>query len=121
MDLLDAAQVPGGAEWMKLDLSEQVGAQMQSPDPRDQLKLLRSSEDVERLGTERVRGAPTTHYKATVDQGDEVERLPDEGEDSAADLLETVIGRTTAWTRSGSRRGLRATRRSAASSATAAG
>ena len=84
-------QLPGGAEWMKLDLSEQVGGQMQSLDPRDQLKMLRSSEDFEELGTERVRGVPTTRYKATVDQGDEVERLRDEGEDSAADFLEKVI------------------------------
>jgi hypothetical protein len=84
-------QLPGGAEWMKLDLSEEVGGQMQSLDPRDQLEMLRSSEDFEELGTERIRGVPTTHYKATVDQGDEVERLRDEGEDTAADALETVI------------------------------
>jgi hypothetical protein len=108
-------ELPGGAEWMKLDLSEQVGAQMQSPDPRDQLKMLRSSEDFEKLGTERVRGVPTEHYKATVDQGDEVERLWDEGGDSAADLLETVIEANDGVDTSGSRRGLRATRRSAAS------
>jgi hypothetical protein len=84
-------RLPGGAEWMKLDLSEQVGGQMQSLDPRDQLKMLRSSEDFEELGSERVRGVPTTRYKATVDQGDEVERLRDEGEDSAADYLEKII------------------------------
>jgi hypothetical protein len=84
-------ELPGGAEWMKLDLSEQVGGQVQSVDPREQLKMLRSSDDLEELGTERVRGVPTTHYKATVDQREEVERLRDEGEDSAADFLETVI------------------------------
>lgn len=84
-------ELPGGAEWMKLDLSEEVGGQIQSADPREQLKMLRSSEDLEELGTERVRGVPTTHYKATVDQREEVERLRDEGEDSAADFLETVI------------------------------
>jgi hypothetical protein len=84
-------ELPGGAQWMKLDLSEQVGGQMQSPDPRDQLKMLRSSEDFEELGKARVRGVPTTHYKATVDQGDEVERLRDEGEDAAADFMEQVI------------------------------
>jgi hypothetical protein len=84
-------QLPGGARWMKLDLSEEVGGQMQSMDPRDQLKMLRSSKDFEELGTERVRGVPTTHYRATVDQGDEVERLRDEGEDAAADMLEKVI------------------------------
>lgn len=84
-------QLPGGAEWMKIDLSDQVAASAQSFDPRDQLKMLRSSEDFERLGRERVRGVPTTHYRATVDQGDEIERLRDEGEDAAADLLEKVI------------------------------
>jgi hypothetical protein len=84
-------ELPEGAEWMKLDLSEQVGGQMQPLDPRDQLKMLRSSEDFEKLGSERVRGVPTTHYKATVDQSDEVERLRDEGEDTAADFLEKVI------------------------------
>jgi hypothetical protein len=84
-------ELPGGAEWMKLDLSEEVGGQMQSLDPRDQLKMRRSSEDFEELGTERVRGVPTRHYKATVDQGDEIERLRDEGENAAADLLEKVI------------------------------
>ena len=87
-------QLPGGAEWMKLDLSEQVGSQMQTMDPREQFKMLRSSEDFEELGSERVRGVPTTHYRATVDQGDEVERLREEGEDAAADFLEQVIEAT---------------------------
>jgi hypothetical protein len=84
-------ELPGGAEWMKLDLSEEVPLQAQSFDPRDQLKMLRSSEDLERLGSEQVRGVPTIHYRTTVDQGDEVERLRDEGEDAAADALEKVI------------------------------
>jgi hypothetical protein len=84
-------ELPGGAEWMKIDLSEQVDAQAQSFDPRDQLKMLRSSEDFERLGTERVRGVPTTRYSATIDQGDELERLRDEGQEGAADTLEKVI------------------------------
>jgi hypothetical protein len=83
--------LPGGAEWMKLDLSEQAAAGAQSFDPREQLAMLRSTEDFERLGTESVRGVATTHYRATVDQGDELERLRDEGEDEAADLLETII------------------------------
>lgn len=83
-------QLPGGAEWMMLDLSEQAAA-AQSFDPRDQLKMLRSSKDFERLGSGRVRGVATTHYRAVVDQGDEAERLRDEGHDAAADTLEQVI------------------------------
>lgn len=83
-------ELPGGAEWMMLDLSEEA-AGTQSFDPRDQLKMLRSSKDFERLDTERVRGVATTRYRAVVDQGDEVKRLRDEGHDAAADSLEQVI------------------------------
>jgi hypothetical protein len=64
---------------------------MQSFDPRDQLEMLRSTEDFRRLGTERVRGVPTTRYRATIDYRAEIERLRDEGQDTAADTLEDVI------------------------------
>jgi hypothetical protein len=83
-------ELPEGAEWMMVDMSEST-AQTQSLDPRDQLKILRSSKDFEELGTEEVRGVETTHYRATVDQEAEVERLREEGEDEAADALELVI------------------------------
>lgn len=83
--------LPGGAQWVKVDLSEYVDAQAQSFDPRDQLELLRSTKDFARVGTERVRGVPTIRYSATIDYGDEVERLRDDGQDSAADTLEKVI------------------------------
>jgi hypothetical protein len=99
---------------MKIDLSEQVGGQMQSMNPREQLKMLRSSEDFEEIGAERVRGVPTTHYKATVNQGDEVERLRDEGEDAAADFMEQVIEANDGDDTVEVRHGSPATRRSAA-------
>jgi hypothetical protein len=83
--------LPGGAQWLKLDLSEQVDAQAQSFDPRDQLELLRSSRDLRRLGTESVRGVPTTRYGATIDYRAEIERLRDEGQDTAAETIEKVI------------------------------
>jgi hypothetical protein len=84
-------QLPGGAQWMKFDLTEFVDAQAQSFDPRDQLELLRSSRDFERLGSEPVRGVPTTRYSATIDYRAEVERLRDEGQDTAADTIEKLI------------------------------
>jgi hypothetical protein len=83
-------ELPGGAGWVKFDFSDVVESQ-RSLDPSDQIKMLRSSKDFEELGSEVVRGVPTTHYSATVDQSDEVERLRDEGEDNAADVLEKVI------------------------------
>jgi hypothetical protein len=88
---LALGQLPGGAQWMKVDLSEFVDAQAQSFDPRDQLEMLRSSEDFERLGSEPVRGVPATRYRATIDYRAEVERLRDEGQDTAAEALEKYI------------------------------
>jgi hypothetical protein len=83
--------LPGGAQWLKIDQSEHVDAQMQSFDPRDQLEMLRSTDDFRRVGAQRVRGAPTTRYRATIDYRDEIERLRDEGQDSAAETLEKVV------------------------------
>ncbi|HSH22678.1 MAG TPA: hypothetical protein VK975_01285 [Acidimicrobiales bacterium] len=71
--------LPGVAtEWISLDfgaLSEQVSgtdieqfAQAGSNDPSNSLTLLKgTSESIEELGTEDVRGEETTHYRATVD------------------------------------------------------
>jgi hypothetical protein len=82
--------LPGGAEWMKIDLSEDIGAE-QPMDVRQWLGVLRSSHDLESLGSETIRGIPTTHYRATIDQSAEVDRLREEGQDRAADALETLI------------------------------
>ena len=83
--------LPGGAQWLKIDHTEYVDAQMQSFDPRDQLEMLRSTDDFRRVGGERVRGVPTTRYRATIDYRDEIERLRDEGQDTAAETLEKEI------------------------------
>jgi hypothetical protein len=70
------AKLGGGKEWLKMDLqkigekqgfdfSALAGAQ---GDPTSQLDQLRAvSGDVEVIGDETVRGAPTTHYGATID------------------------------------------------------
>ena len=70
-------QPPGGKPWMKMDLEElsreQFGASLSemqgaSATPEEQLGYLRGvSDSVEKLGEEKVRGIPTTHYRATVD------------------------------------------------------
>lgn len=72
------AQMPGAKPWMEMDLDamhgQQYGAnlgQMQAgvaQDPTRQLEYLRGvSDSVEKVGTERVRGTRTTHYRATID------------------------------------------------------
>jgi hypothetical protein len=72
-----AGGLPGGKQWLKLDLAKlgkqagiDVGSLMQSgsQDPTQMLRFLKgASGDITKLGSETVRGEPTTHYKATVD------------------------------------------------------
>ena len=70
--------LPAGKRWTKLDLGAfgkhaglDLGALMSqgaSQDPTQVLAYLKAaSGDVSRVGSEAVRGVPTTHYKATID------------------------------------------------------
>lgn len=65
-----SAALPEGAEWLGLDAgalqSEQTAAGA-STDPRAMLAQLRSLADVTEVGTEEVRGEPTTHYRGNYD------------------------------------------------------
>ena len=73
-----AAQLSGGKQWLKLDLS-QLGAQSggaslgsalkinQNTDASQQMKLLLTSGDLKKIGSETVDGVRTTHYGGTVD------------------------------------------------------
>lgn len=73
-----ASELPSGKEWVRVDLTK--AAQLQGvnlgdiqsfakgSDPRETLDYLRSiSGKLTRIGTEDVRGVPTTHYFAAVD------------------------------------------------------
>jgi hypothetical protein len=73
-----ASELPSGKEWVRIDLTK--AAQLQGvdladiqsfakgSDPRETLDYLRSvSGKLIRIGTEDVRGVPTTHYFAAVD------------------------------------------------------
>ncbi len=73
-----ADKLPGGKEWVRLDLEkaaslqgldlEQLEGFAKGSDPRQMLDFLRSvSSEVTRIGTEEVRGVETTHYFAVVD------------------------------------------------------
>jgi hypothetical protein len=73
-----ADKLPGGKEWVRLDLKKAASVQgldleqfqgfAQGSDPRQMLDFLRAvSSEVTRMGTEEVRGVETTHYFAVVD------------------------------------------------------
>jgi hypothetical protein len=76
-----AAQTSGSKPWVRVDLDALYGQQYggapvqggASGDPTRQLEYLRGvSDSVGKVGEERVRGVPTTHYEAIVDLNREV-------------------------------------------------
>jgi hypothetical protein len=73
-----AGKLPGGKEWVRLDLQKAAAVQgldlaqlqgfAEGSDPRQMLDFLRAvSSEITRIGTEEVRGVETTHYFAVVD------------------------------------------------------
>ena len=75
-----SSALPAGKAWLHIDLAKtgkQLGigdpTQFGSSDPNQSVQALRAvSSRVERVGTETVRGVPTTHYRAEV----ELRKLP---------------------------------------------
>jgi hypothetical protein len=67
--------LPGGKKWVKIDLGkvqEQLGLsqliqQQQSLDPSRILDQLRTTGEVEKIGSEQIDNVDTTHYHASVD------------------------------------------------------
>jgi hypothetical protein len=100
-------QLPGGRPWLKLDLEKALRKQgvdlgsLQSTsntDPTQVLDNLRGAGDVKRVGDEKVRGTPTTHYKATIDLRKAAEKAPAAQRDAArrsVEQLEKLAGTTT--------------------------
>jgi hypothetical protein len=68
-----SGMLPGGKQWMKIDLSaaaKQAGTSLGSfgqLDPQQWLQQLLASSDTQKLGTETVQGEQMTHYRTTVD------------------------------------------------------
>jgi hypothetical protein len=77
-----------GDKWLKIDLEEagetgvDLGAlQQANQNPAQLMQFLRgTSDDIEELGEEQVRGVETTHYRATVDFDAAAERTAEIGE-----------------------------------------
>jgi hypothetical protein len=78
--------LPPGKEWVKLDLKklgESTGldlgqlTQLSQSDPSQALDFLQgASDDFHEVGTDDVRGAPTTHYAGTIDLAKAAENAP---------------------------------------------
>lgn len=84
--------LPGGAEWMGLDLS--LGQRQDAPlrtsgDARGELAILEAvTGGVRKLGKENVRGVPTTHYSGTISGSERAQHLREEGEEDLASGIE---------------------------------
>jgi hypothetical protein len=78
-----------GDKWLKIDLGKAGGntgvdlgaLQQANQNPAQLMQFLRgTSDDIEELGEEKVRGVETTHYRATVDFDAAAERAAEIGE-----------------------------------------
>jgi hypothetical protein len=100
--------LPGGKEWLKLDLSEALSgqgvdlgqlAQVSQSNPTDSLRQLAAvSDELDEVGEEEVGGVPTTHYEASVDLNRYPDVVPEEQraatEESVANLIELTGTKT---------------------------
>ena len=90
-----------GEEWMKMDLRrayEQIGIDIDllagpgGNDPRQMLAQMKNAAgEIEKVGTEDVRGVETTHYKGDVDLRKSIERLPADKRAAAERSVEKII------------------------------
>ena len=90
------AALPPGKSWVKVDLAtagQSVGvdasglSQGQAGDPSQTLDYLRgASDNTKKVGTEDVRGTPTTHYRAVVDLNKAAAQSP-----TARDAIKSTV------------------------------
>ena len=71
--------------WLKMDLEAMSGMQglgelqQMGNDPAKQMEMLQGvSDDITEVGSEDVRGEPTTHYQATIDMQKALEQMPED-------------------------------------------
>ncbi len=100
-----AGKLPEGKTWVKIDATKAgkgasgLGLEglesFTNSDPRSLLDVLKAvSGEIETVGTEELRGTPTTHYRATLDLRN-LDQLVPEAETQGADLgamLDQVLG-----------------------------
>jgi hypothetical protein len=96
-------RLPGGAKWLKVDLSKvasAAGIDVQSltsgqSDPTQYLQYLRAAGgNVKDVGRDTVRGTPTTHYTGTIDLSREAEKLPTQDRAKLRAAMRKIIAQT---------------------------
>lgn len=88
--------------WVKVDLTALAGvpgmeslSQLNNNDPSKTMQMLRGvSDNVVQVGAEEVRGAPTTHYKASIDVDKALEEVPQESRESLQRIFEQAGAKT---------------------------
>jgi hypothetical protein len=99
-------ELPKGKRWIKIDFAaatRSLGAGSLSnvgrDNPSDMLGYLRGIGEVDKLGTDQVRGVECTHYRGTIDLRKLPERLPPAEREKAKQGAERIIklsgGQTT--------------------------
>lgn len=77
-----SGMLPGGKQWMKVDLAaaaKQAGTSLGSfgqLDPQQWLQQLLASSDTQKLGTDTVQGEQMTHYRTTIDPDKAISNVP---------------------------------------------
>jgi hypothetical protein len=99
-----AQSLPGGKEWVKIDLkkvSEAQGidlgqlSQLGQSDPSQLLDYLRAtSQGVETVGEDEIRGVDTTHYRGAVDLTEVADQAPAEVRADVRAAMESLMRQT---------------------------
>jgi hypothetical protein len=95
-------KLPDGARWMKLDLSQLAagaGIDAQSltsgqSDPAEVLNYLRAGGTIRKVGSERLRGTPTTRYRGSIDLLEAAQDVPGSNHAQAKAAIEKLIAQT---------------------------
>ena len=95
-----AGKLPEGKAWIRSEdgaaASDLEGlGQLTEVDPRELLEILREvSGDVETVGTETVRGAETTHYRATLDATSATASVPEADREDFRALADKLLSQS---------------------------
>jgi hypothetical protein len=99
-----SSQLPAGKSWVQMDVGEAARTQgfdlsqfqdLTSNDPRKMLELLRAtSNEIETVGTETLRGVRTTHYRTTVNLADYEKLVPADEREELRSMLGEMVEQT---------------------------
>jgi hypothetical protein len=99
-----ASELPAGKSWVRMDLGEAAQAQgfdfselqeLTNNDPRKMLEFLRAaSDEIETVGTEKLRGVRATHYRATLNLSDYDRLVPADKREELRSMLGEMIEQT---------------------------